>query len=529
MAKLPALDLSGRKGLAQYPSQSIRNAYAIPDGFIVDGIFNPFIRYGFLSPATSTTTTVALDQSQNSHFKAAIYDAVNDDFYFGSDALFRGDTTADVALTRVLVLPGSNADTIRDLEIYQVNGVRKMFVPYQTAAGKADIAISSLPYDSSTDNPTWLTGTVSGAFTNDLNGDIFMQTSDNGFAYLFLENQVYKIDGTGATGGANGTISSALLFPVGYKMVDVIENKGKQYIALHAYSNDTRSNNPVFTPSGKLDVGVYVWDRQTTVSSSSDFIPLPGFNVIHKIFISPTGKIRVLATDTSGYTMLLEYNGSTFQTIQRIGFNAFPLYRDALGTFASLNCWFGKDGILYMYGPVAPGDKEGLYKLYSAGVASTNGGIILTATGTIAVAPAIYLTYQDAASTLTNTRLKIFTIVSQAGVDITGSATVTYPVQILPKLSVVNSIRIFGAPCATTGSTNIASIKIYLNQSTTPWATKLVSLTDWSKGYLDLPVNKPYVNQVQLEIVYASGQTIGTSDFAPAYGEIDYTATDTNK
>ncbi|HRF70689.1 MAG TPA: hypothetical protein PKV66_04595 [Candidatus Pelethenecus sp.] len=529
MSKI-TLDISGRKGLIQFPSQSVRNSYLGEDGLVVDGVYNPFIRYGYLSPSTASVTNVTLDNTQNSAFKASVYDGINDDFYFYEDgSLYKGDTTSDTSLTRVVQTPNTNADGARDLEIYQVNGVRKLFGVYQANAGNAEIFISSLPYDTATDNLTWLTATVSGAFSNTLSGDAWLQVSDNGFMYFFMENQVYKIDGTAATGGANGTISSALLFPVGYKVVDSLDFRGKLLIAFHSYNTSTRDNNPSFTPSGKSTAGIYVWDRSTAISSSTDYIPVPGINIIHKLFITQSGKIRLIGTDTSGYTSLMEYNGATFEYIKRIGYNAHPLYRDSMGDFAGMSTWFGKDGILYMYGSISPGEKEGLYKLYSISLQSTSGGIILTSNGTSSTAPAIYLTYQASGGTLTNSRLKIFTLSSQIGSDTMGGGTITFPVKFLPKLSTVNFIRIFGAPAATTGSTTIATINIYLNQSSSVWAAKTVSLDIWSRGYIDIPINKPYVNSIQLEITFGAGIAGGASDFAPAYAEIDFTATETNK
>jgi len=533
MAKINQ-DISGRKGLPKFYSSNSRTSYLTGDGFAVDGVYNPFIRHGFLSPSTSSVTSVTLDQTQLTAFRASLYDAKNDDFYLFEDgAIYKGDTMSDTSLTRVVQTPNTNSDGARDLEIYQVNGVRKLFSVYQANAGGVEIGISSLPYDTATDDLTWLSATVNfngGAFGtgNTLSGDAWLQVADNGFAYLLFENQVYKIDGTSATGGSNGTISSALVFPSGYKMVDSLDVKGKMLIALHAYDTNTRSNNPSFTPSGKLDVGVFVWDRKTATSGSTDFIPLPGFVVIHKIFLSPSGQIRVIATNTSGYVMLLQYNNSTFETIQRIGFNAHPLYRDSVGVFNNMTVWHGRDGILYAYGALSPSESEGLFKIYSVSVHSTSSGVILTSTGTVTTSPAIYLTYSSAGNTLTNSRLKVFLNTSQAGSDTTASNTVTFPVKFLPKLSTVNFIRIYGAPSASTGSTTIATIGIYLNMSANAYANKTITLDKWSRGYIDIPVNKPYVNTIQIDVQFASGLTIGTSDFAPALAEIDFTPTETN-
>lgn len=132
-------------------------------GQVLDGTYNPFLRQGYMTPTNDQPVTVTLDQTQNAHMSASIYDAVNNDFYFAENAtqIFKGDTTADTTLARVVSITG--ATSIGDLEIYMVNGVRKLFVMYNNASGDADIAISNLPYDSGTDDLTWLTATVSGS------------------------------------------------------------------------------------------------------------------------------------------------------------------------------------------------------------------------------------------------------------------------------------------------------------------------------------------------------------------------------
>lgn len=533
MAKLN-LDMSGLQGLAQYPSQSGRNAYAVKSGTVINGEWNPFIRYGYMSPSVLTVTNVTLDNTQNTHFRARQYDAVNDDFYFYEDgAIYRGDTTADTSLTRVVQTPSSNADGARDLEIYQVNGARKIFFVYQASAGNVEIGISNLPYDSATDDPTWLSATVSfngGTFGtgNTLDGDAWLQVADNGFAYLLFENQVYKIDGN-STGGTNGTISSALLFPNGYKMVDSIDFKGHLFIAIHNYPFNTRNNNPGFKPSGSLDVGIYIWDRSSAISSGADYIPMTGFKEIKKIFVSPTGKVRVIAINDSGYTDILEYDGSSFQPIFKVDFDAYPVYRDSVAVFSNMTTWLGHNGLLYMYGAINPGDNDGLYILYHVpAIASTTAGVVLSSPGVSGTAPALYLTAQ-AGGVLVNSRLKIPTIISQTSGETQGANTIIYPLKYLPKLSTVNFIRLFGVPCVSTGSTVIATLNIFFNQNTTQWASKTITLDQWSRGYIDIPVDKPYVNSIQFDLVYPGSLTQGTDDFVVVYAEIDYTPTETNK
>lgn len=522
MAQL-TLNLSGKLGLNNYTSsQGGRNDYVAKDGQISGGLMNPFIRYGYASPATQTSTNVTLDNTQNSNFNCTHYDAINDNIYLGEyGQLFKGASATATSLTRVLVTPGGNADIIRDIDIYMVNGVRKIFVVYQTAANKCNICISSLPYNSGADDKTWLTATVTGQFTNALTGDAWLQVSDNGFAYLLMENQVHKIDGS-LVGGTNGTIyPNALLFPVSYRMVDSMEAHGLMFIAIHNYNTDTR-NTTVPALTGPLNVGIYVWDRQTTVFGVTDYIPLNGFTIINKLFLSPTGKIRVLATDNFGRTQLLEYDGSAFFPVITIGQNSRPLFRDSFTTFGELNTWFGQDGILYFYGSLAPKDTEGLYRLFAdTSISSTSGGIVLVSNG-YQNTPAIYITYQIGGGTLKNIRHLIYTSTGQTGGTTADGTPLVFPVKYLPVYSAVNFLKI---PCIPTvdadPAVKIAQIDVYINQNTNIFTSKNVFQRDANSGMIDVPINKVGVWSIQLVVTW-SANTVGTDDFAFNAGYLDY-------
>lgn len=522
------LDLSGRAGLVQPIGQNSRTKYEGTAGQFVDGVYNPMMRYGYLSPATSTLTDVTGDQSYAAPMQSSIYDPVNDDFYFAErgSQLFQGDTTNDTTIVRSVIISSS---IITDLEIYQVNGLRKLFVLYRTTGNKAEIAISNLPYDSSTDDPTWLSATVSGGFTNGLTGDIFMLSSENGFGYVFMENQVHKIDGN-VTGGTNGTITpNVLLFPVTFRLVDAIDYRGSTFIAIHQYNNDTRNTNPASPNTGLLGTGVYIWDRQETTAGSNDYTPIPGAIEICKLFLSPSGNMRAICRMSDGYIMIFEYNGSAFVFLRQVGYNGQPYFRDSLDTLGTLTIWHARDGNLYAFGSVMPGDPEGLFKFFTHSVSATNAGAILLSSGSVTSAPASYIAYQDVSGSIKIGRLPLFNGVGQVSNQLCYTGDVTTTPQFLPAMSTVKSVTFYGANTST-GSTTIATIGIYLNTSNTPWATKTVSLDQMARGYVRFEINVEYVNSIQLQISWPGSLSLGSAspgDFAPSVAIVEYETTTT--
>lgn len=522
------IDLSGIKGLVQPGAQSARQKYLGTPGMMSDGVYNPMMRYGYLSPATATITDVTGDQTYAAVMESSIYDPVNDDFYFAErgSQLFQGDTTLDTTLTRSVIISGA---VITDLEIYQVNGVRKMFVLYKDGSNNAEIAISSLPYNSATDDPTWFTATVTGHFTNSLSGDMFMLSSENGFGYVFMENQVHKIDGN-VTGGANGTVTpNVLLFPVTFRLVDAVDYRGYTFIGLHQYTNDTRNTNPGSPNTGILGTGVYIWNRLTTVAGANDYTPIPGAIEISKLFVSPSGKLRAICKMSDGYAMLFEYGGSSFTPVRQIGYNGYPYFRDSLDVLGELSVWHARDGNVYAYGSIMPGDPEGLFKIFTQSVAATNGGAILLSAGNQTTSPAIYLSYQNVALAVKVGRVNIFNGVGQVGSELCALGDVSTIPVMLPPMSTVKTITIYGAQTGT-GATTLASVIIYFNTLNTPWATKTVTMDQMSRGYVSFQVNKEYVNTVQLNIQWPTNLALGGSsngDFAPSMAVIEYVDTTT--
>lgn len=92
----------------------------------------------------------------------------------------------------------------------------------------------------------------------------------------------------------------------------------------------------------------------------------------------------------------------------------------------------------------------------------------------------------------------------------------------IPSLGTIKYLRLLMAPGVSTGTTVIANLKCYYNQSATAAWTKAITLDDIHKGWKNIEINKNDVNFIQFEIEYVDTITLGDSDFKPMYIELEY-------
>lgn len=534
------LDLSGRGGLAPRFGGDLDRTVASPelrylgsDTQMADGVFNPFRRYGYMSPSNGTFTDVLFSGSAPAaDVTSSIYDVLNDDFYlsYESPLLFKGDTLDDLTMTQTsLTITG----TIQDLEIYEVNGVRKLFYIYEDGSNDMEVGIATLPFQS--ENDTWLSATVSGAFSNTLTNRAFMRVADNGFAYLFQDNNIHKIDGT-TGGGANGTVTANVIqFPAYFQITDAIDYRGFIFTALR---QDSLSNIAETEAVFASQVGVYVWDRQSTTVNSRDFIPLTGVKFIKKIYVAPNGKLRMIVLNTERHAEIREYNGSTFKVIQEVGYIAHPVYHDSLTTNGYFTIWAARDGHIYAHGQISPSEKEAIYKIGQFDSTMTGAGYpgaILyggansnsTTTGFKKTKNALYLYYKNDGATKAMKSWDIYGTGADGVSANQAQGDIYSLVKFLPQMSTLKNAEIYCFPISISGSTTAATIKFYANQSTTAFKTKVVTRDEAARGYVDIELDKPYINSVQIEIEYNTSVTVGTTDFAPSFAVINYEPTKT--
>jgi hypothetical protein len=102
-------------------------------------------------------------------------------------------------------------------------------------------------------------------------------------------------------------------------------------------------------------------------------------------------------------------------------------------------------------------------------------------------------------------------------------------VEFLPKMSTIKDVVVYCKPTALTDSTVIGTIKLYINQSSTPIYTHIVTAREASRGYLEMPINKSYVNSIQFEVEYNTDLILGENDLTLITAVVEYLPTVTKK
>ena len=526
------IDLSGRKGLAPKFGGDSDRTVATPelrilgaDGQMADGIYNPLIRYGYLSPANNTFTNVTVGGSAPSvKITSSQYDIENNDFYFGEEGrnIWKGDTLDDIVLTSVLDLGATGTPRIFDLELYELNGVKKLYFLYETG-GNMEIGNASTPYAS--ENLNWLSTDVTGAFSNGLTNRAFMRVADNGFMYIFQDNNVHKVDGT-TSGGATGTVvANTLQFPNYFQITDAIDYRGKIYIALRM---DTGSNVTTEQNAYNSKVGVYIWDRLSTVVNMRDFITVDGVRRLHKLHVSPEGRLRLTSENSLRYAEIREFTGSAFNTIKQITSDGISYYLDTLTNVDNMTVWCGNDLNIYAFGKLTPGDSEEIYKIGQLPTGSLCSALLYGGANTFSGTTG----YKDVRSALYLAGTTTFKTCDMYGTGKKEATSSSYIgnvytlVKYLPQMSTVKDIDIYGMRTGT-GSTVTATVKLYFNQNSTASITKSITRDEMSRGYVRLEVNKQYINSIQIEIEFSTSSTISINNFAPSFAVVNYDDTNT--
>ena len=360
--------------------------------------------------------------------------------------------------------------------------------------------------------------------------------SGDGFLYVLAKNNVYRVDGT-SVGGANGTISAALLTAPGhYFLSHGIDYRGNLYIVVQKnilyQSQFLIADN---ANSFNSEVGVYIWNRQSTFFNTSDFIPILGVRSIHSIFIAPNGKIRVICRASNGTTQIREFNGTSFVVLKEMGITAYPNYEDSVTVVGNFTVWLGSDTRLYYFGTESPGQKEILFIAGILNAATTGkGGAIAYADGGTLQSDGLdsfYTSYHDGSSFLVR---KVSpnsdgTYNSAAVNRHTGDVVVG--TKLLPRLSTVKHIDIYFATLAVQSAaltTEEATLLIFFNNSAAAWATKSITRADLNKGLFSIEVNKPFINSIQFQVRW-NANSISNTDFCPSHAVVTYETTNTLK
>lgn len=515
-AKKLNIDLTGRQGLGprwygdinDTPSQHPEYRYISAPGQLAAGLYNPRKRYGYLAPSNNSFGQVLAPNGDTFNQVTRSVQVVTPSpaysgasklltYFFGENGpqIFYSDTATNAAglVTKRLTNISGTAVIVTDLNVYQVNGARALFYTYQSASG-GNMGMTLLDSSYSA-NDTFLTTTTSGGSAGLYQlADHSMISADNGYMYVLDGNYVHKFDGTGLTGGTNGTFTpQAVVFPSTVTLPEAIDWGGFLWIAL----NNGGVNQSTTTGFTSAQCGIYVWDRITTVVSSVNFLPIAGVIEITKIYTTSTGRIRIMCRTSSLQTEIREYNGVTFDTILQLGPQAYTNWRDCMTNDSLLTYWQGADNNLYLHGKIDSTEvNESLYVQGS------------TTPLLSAFAGAIFLYEYVSALNIFRTGLFVscsdtnnyynFIWEPNGGTTIQPFEGDVYStVSFFPTLSKVNYVRIWHFPGTATTPTQVAgTLNIYLNQSTTAAVSVNITQTDLARGYKYVPVNQGAKNAV---------------------------------
>lgn len=557
------IDLSGSGGLAPKHHGDINKTSASPnlrykatEGQMVSGMWNPWRVDGYLAAPNGSflemdVPTITDGISSGLAAGGVIFFADDDEDIVSSD-----DTFVDSSITydyevydavKFQSAHTTSSGTMFDLELYQINGVEKIFY----VRGN-DIGIANVSEGLTSPNDTWLSGTATNGFN--LNGvKAFMVKADNGFAYVMDSYSVHKIDGT-ASGGTNGTATQDVLrFPDQFFISAAIDTRGLMWIAIN---NDERTSVEYQPDEIVLngECGVYVWDRLTSVVQMRDFIPVQDASRIHRMWEGPNNEICLMTSGSNGDTQIRIYNGSSFEVVKTLGPSSYAPVRDGVAVGNNTSFWGSEDGYLWAlwkndankYSLVQltqitsstldnTDDRQGPVLIYAGGDAFTSDS------GYRGTRESLYIAYKESGQNAKIVRYFINdanTISDDNGAggesfisdhnQTCGQGDVYTPVKVLPFLSTLRSLTIYCAPGTTSDSTTIATIKTYINQSTTAVQTTTVTKADIAKGYLQIHYNRPNVNAFQIEIEWDTSKIIGADDFLPYLAILDYEPTNTH-
>ena len=512
------IDLSGIGGLAPKFYKNRPNLAIIgnPSSY-AQGIADPISRLGYLSPACDTVTDITYSEGTVSGEIGSVQMDIDNgkEYFLERDAnLYQLDGLDDTTLTLTRTITTTGAIGT-DLEIYEINGVRKLFYAYKTSTA-GDIGIWDF---STTFDDTWLSGTATGGSATG-NNNLIMIPADNGYMYVLDGATVHKIDGT-TDGGADGTATmNVLVFPAFFQLVDGIDLRGNLWIVLFKSSRDLldgiRNERVIET-----QCGVYVWDRQSTQVDMVDYIPISGVREIRNIF-SFRGIPACFTVSADYHTQLRMYNGNEFRVKKQLGPEAYPRFKDSLQGLGESIIWQGNDGKIYYYGRISPENEDALYEIgdvtthIAASSLFYNGGTILIGGGD-SNSEEYFLSFRD--SVAYETKKWIAHPVS--GVNYPHTGPIYSLVKALPKLSTVKSITLFYPPLSISTANEVMDVSVYLNQSTTAAKTVTLTRADGARGYQYIPMNKENVNFIQLGISYKSSNVL-TYAITPSYAEIEY-------
>lgn len=411
------------------------------------------------------------------------------------------------------------------------------------ATDKKDMRCGILSIPSATaQNDDWLniTQNLSILTGSDYN---FIRKADNGFAYLFTQNSIHKIDG-GFTGGVDGTVTKNVIqFPDYFYITDAVDYRSNMYITVHQYetkSLDTDLENYAGT------CGVIVWNKNSTALGGIEYIELPGVREIKRIYKSPDGVLKLISIGDHGITELRRFGyndsgGVVFPVIKELGIGAYPQLPDGLTIAGDKVTWLANNGNLYcekngsvsiLHQVATPGATTAtLAENISSGVVAYTSGEETASSGFRSNKQGFVISYDNGVSKVTEKIYPFDLTTGSNGAQTPHAGNVYSAVSYIPITSNVKKVRVYNAPITGSGTDVIATVKLYFNQSTSAvmpnGMTKTITKDEAKRGYVDFSINKPFVHAVQIEIEWATSEPIGADMYLPSVAVINHDLTTT--
>jgi hypothetical protein len=374
------LDMSGRGGLArkwggdiskygysgykQTGSPNLR--YQSGDNQIVNGVCDPVKKFGFMSPASISFIDVGQDglgTPIDNDVQSSLVDPVNGIVYFF-------EQSGDIIYGS---FSGSNFDkhspsamtNVTDSAIYYKNGIRTIYVAGTVSGGGGSGIIREFQADSfpSSINTNWSSSDVQNSFNLYESMALRLIPSGDGFMYVLNKNAVHRIDGT-VIGGTEGTIyRDILLGPTDSFLTHGVEYNNYLYIVVQNNENwatelSIQDIESLSTSNGQ--VGVYVWNRQSTFFNSSNFIELPGVSYVKNIWVNPKNELMVMAVMPNSEVTLMKFNVSRFNIIETLPWGSHINNKSSMRTYGMFTYWVGTDNLIYRYGSENSDEKDSL-------------------------------------------------------------------------------------------------------------------------------------------------------------------------
>lgn len=536
-------------------------AYMGQEGQYIDGIFNPILDLGYLSPTsdtfTSTATTAIEDSGEFSNAVQLLTHATTNrenimligkgkelENFQGLDKTFEADGALIIPLgIPIQINPSAGTHSshtdfeILELVKYQLDGEYGVFFFFKDNAD-ADAGFVTMDNSQQLTNETQGLGSpqytiyssATGSGVLDERKPIVTEVADNGFMYVSNGNILERFDGS-TFGGTTGTVSESLRFDPGFLIQGMKDIRSLLWILIEE-SVLTSSGATIYSdrakailPDTKHNWYVLVWDRVERDVSVNDAIKLDGISDVSGIYDWKSVPIIFTRTWEEGVCEIRTYSNGVFVVEKEIDFNAFPVSKNAVQTGNKYIKWVGRDGVTYAYGKSTVEQQSNqLYKVQELNVdfddADTTHVTLESHKDDL-----IYFISDSANSIKKTESSDLFDRTATAN-----SGDYISKVEYLPKLSSLNRITVYYPPIDSDANVN-STLELYINGSSTPISYNINHQDspdgDGDVGFFTKPLggkNFTNVNSVQIGWKFNSTQSIDNS-IRPSRVDIEYETT----